>query len=125
MALITVLVSFLRLFGSPLLVLVMAAPPYLDPLLVPAPRSEVEEPVGRLQRFVAAGVGGVGVVDGAVLQREDAHTFLLRLGLVDMLIVVYGAISLLLLGEGGAEVVPETARERRNPRESPAHLPLV
>jgi hypothetical protein len=28
-------------------------------------------------------------------------------------------------GEGGAEFVSEIAPERRNPRESPAHVPLV
>ena len=65
------------------------------------------------------------MVDSAVLQREDAHALLLRLGLVDMLVVVVGAVSLLLLGEGGSEVVPEVAAERRNPRKSPAHLPLI
>jgi hypothetical protein len=49
------------------------------------------------------------VVDRAVLEREDAYTLLLRLGLVDMLVVVVGAVSPLLLGEGGAEVVLEVA----------------
>jgi hypothetical protein len=39
--------------------------------------------------------------------------------------VVVGAASLLLLGEGDAEVVVEVAPERRHPRESPAHSPLV
>src|SRR5262245_11149389 len=39
--------------------------------------------------------------------------------------VVVGAVSPLLLSEGDAEVVVEVAPERRNPRESPAHLPLV
>src|SRR5262249_46432507 len=53
------------------------------------------------------------------------HALLLRLGLVDMPEVVVGAVSPLLLGEGDAEVVVEVGPERRNPRESPAHLPLV
>ncbi len=106
----------------------MAAPPRLgkfEAFLVSAPRGEVEELVGPHQRFGATGIGGVGVVDSAVLQRKDAHALLLRLGLIDMLIVVVGAVSLLFLGEGGSEVVPEVAPERRNPRKSPAHLPLV
>jgi hypothetical protein len=107
------------------LVLVMAAPPRLEPVLVPAPRGEVEEALCPHQGLCAAVVGGVGVVDNAVLKREDAHTLPLRPGLVDVSIVVVGAISLLLLGEGGTEVESEIAPKRRNPRESPAHLPLV
>src|SRR5687768_9429971 len=105
----------------------MAAPPCvggLEPFLVPAPRSEVEQAVCPHQRLDAAGVGGVGVMDRAVLEREDTHTLPLWLGLVDMPKVVVGTVSLLLFGEGGAEVVFEVAPERRNPRESPAHLPL-
>ena len=97
--------------GSVPAVFVMAAPPRLgkfEAVLVSAPRGEVEELVGPHQRFGATGIGGVGVVDSAVLQREDAHALLLRLGLVDMLIVVVGAVSLLFLGEGGSEVVPES-----------------
>jgi hypothetical protein len=54
----------------------------------------------------------VGVVDSAVLERKDAHTLLLRLGFVDVPEVVVGAVSPLLLGEGGAEVVVEVAPER-------------
>ena len=42
-----------------------------------------------------------------------------------MLVVVVGAVSPLLLGEGGAEVIFEVAPQRRNPRKSPAHLLLV
>ena len=38
-----------------------------------------------------------------------------------MLEVVVGAVSLLLLGERGAEVVPEVAAEGRDPGEPPAH----
>src|SRR5918993_1679711 len=114
--------------SSALVVLVVAAPPRLgelEPVLVPAPRGEVEELVGPHQGLDATGVGGVGMVDSAVLEREDAHTLLLRLGLVGMPEVVVGAVPPLLLGEGDAEVVVEVAPERRNPRESPAHLPLV
>src|SRR5439155_18472070 len=77
------------------------------------------------QGLDATGVGGIGVVDNAVLERKGAYALLLRLGLVDMPEVVLGAVSPLLLGEGDAEVVVEVAPERRDPRESPAHLPLV
>src|SRR5262249_51746630 len=73
--------------SSALVVLVVAAPPRLgeiEPVLVPAPRGEVEELVGPHQGLDATGVGGVGVVDSAVLEREDAHTLFLWLGLVDM-----------------------------------------
>src|SRR5262245_53992363 len=62
--------------GSALVVLVVAPPPCLEelePVLVPAPRGEVEELVGPHQGLDATGVGGVGVVDGAVLEREDTH----------------------------------------------------
>src|SRR5258707_6575478 len=65
--------------GSALVVLVVAAPPRLgelEPVLVPAPRGEVEELVGPHQDLDATGVGGVGVVDSAVLECEDAHTLL-------------------------------------------------
>src|SRR5262245_15453631 len=96
----------------------MAAPPRLgelEPVLVPAPRGEVEELVGPHQGLDATGVDGIGMVNSAVLEREDAHTLLLRLWLVDMPEVVVGAVSPLLLGEGDAEVVVEVAPERRNP----------
>src|SRR5262245_23265831 len=114
--------------GSAPVVLVVAAPPRVggfEPLLVPPPRGEVEEVVGPHQSLDATGVGGVRVVNGAVLEREDTHALPLRLGLVDVPVVVIGAVSTLLLGEGDPEVVVEVAPERGNPRESPAHLPLV
>src|SRR5262245_57665287 len=63
--------------GSALVVFIVAAPPRLEPILVPAPRGEVEKLVGPHQGLGATGIGGVGVVDSAVLEREDAHTLLL------------------------------------------------
>src|SRR5918994_5637513 len=96
-------------------IFVMAAPPRLgkfEPVLVSAPRGEVEELVGPHQCFGATSIGGVGVVDSAVLQREDAHALFLRLVFVDMLIVVVSAAALLFLGEGDSEVVSEVAPER-------------
>ncbi len=114
--------------GSALLVLVVAAPPRLrefESVFVPAQRGDVEKLVGPHQRLDATGVGGVRVVDSAVLQREDARSLPLWIELVDMPEVVVCAVFSLLLGERRAEVVLEIAPERRDPRKSPAHLPLV
>jgi hypothetical protein len=86
--------------------------------------------VGPHQGLDATRIGRVGMVDSAALRREDAHTPLLRLRLVDVSEVVVGAVSQLRLGEGGAEVegqrnyllyglrlkrmVPESAGSSRN-----------
>src|ERR671935_306150 len=91
-------------------VLIVATPPdFFELVFVPAPRGEVKETVNPHQGLRATRVGGVRVVDSAVLEREGAHALLLRLGLVDVLVVVVGAVFLLLFGEGGAEVVFEVA----------------
>jgi hypothetical protein len=89
-------------------VFVVAAPPRLlelEAVLVPARGGEVEVLIGAHQCLDATGVRGVGVVDDAVLERESAHPLALPDWLVDVLEVVFGAVSLLLLGEGDAEVV--------------------
>ena len=109
-----------------LIVFVVAAPPtFFEPVLVSAPRGEVEETVNPHEDLGSTVVGGVGVVDSTVLKCEDAHTLPLRPGLVDMSVVVVSAVSLLFLGEGGTEIVFEVAPERRNPWELPTHFPLV
>jgi hypothetical protein len=59
----------------------------------------------------AAGVGRVRVVDGAVVEGEDAYPFPLRLRPVDVREVVVGAPLLLFLGERRSEVVSEVAAE--------------
>src|SRR5215213_9594167 len=51
-----------------------------------------------------------------VLEREGAHPLSLRQRMLDVAKVVLRAAPLLLLGEGGAEVVLEIAAERRDPR---------
>ena len=65
------------------------------------------------------------MVDDPVHERERAHPRRLLAGIVDVAEVVFGAVALLLVGEGGAEVVLEVAAERRDPGESPAHPLLV
>src|SRR4051812_25356087 len=93
-----VMASRLSRFRFGLLVLVVPAPPRLrklETVLVSAQRGEVEELVGPHQGLDAARVGGIGVVHCAVLKRKGAHSLLLRLGLVDVMEVVVGAIFLL------------------------------
>src|SRR5215813_7918446 len=57
--------------GSPLAVLVVAAPP--DALLVPPQRCAVEPLVHAPEAVEAARIGRVGVVDDAVLEHERAQ----------------------------------------------------
>jgi len=52
------------------------------------------------------------VVHDPVLEREGAHSLSLRQGLVDVAEVVFGTVPLLLVGEGGTEVVLEIAAQR-------------
>src|SRR4051812_9011508 len=128
-------------------VLVVAAEPVqwrvVRALLVPSARGAVEPLVHAPETVQPAGIGGVGVVDDAVLEREGAHARrLARVGgpvgpggggpvgerslgrglgrrheLHDAEVVLTGAGSLLLLGEADPEVVVEVAAERRRPRE--------
>src|SRR5438093_12008487 len=56
---------------SALLVLVVAAPP--DPRLVAAPGGAVEPLVHAPEAVQSARIGGIRVVDDAVLERERAH----------------------------------------------------
>src|SRR5262249_36659429 len=58
--------------GSALVVLVVAAPP--GSRLVASPGGAVEPLVHAPETVQSARIGGVGVVDDAVLERERAHT---------------------------------------------------
>src|SRR5207248_1624525 len=92
-----------------LLVFVVAVPPGRGSILVPAERRQVEHLVGPHQLLDSTVVGGVGVVNDPVNQREGAHPLPLRLGPVDAAEVVLRTRPLLFLREGGAEVVLEVA----------------
>src|SRR5215468_4969051 len=123
---------------SALVVLVVAAPP--DARLVPPLGGAVEPLVHAPEAVQAAGIGGIGVVDEAVLERERAHAWLLArvrghvgaahgreedgslvAGLRTLTplerrlapVVVFAApCALLLLGEPDVEVGVEVAAER-------------
>ena len=99
----------------------------------------------------AAGVGRVGVVHDAVLEREGAHPRRLARvrrhvgpghgrdlgdervalglggghGVVGPVVVLEGSLALALLGDRHAEVEVEVAAERGHPREPPPHPALV
>src|SRR5262245_22748560 len=60
---------------SGLVVFIVAAPP--DPRLVTPLGGTVEPLVHAPEAVQAAGIGGIGVVDDAVLERERAHAWLL------------------------------------------------
>ena len=60
-----------RVSCSPLLILVVTAPP--GTLLIPASRSAVEPLVHAPKAVQSAGIGGIGVVDDAVVGHERAH----------------------------------------------------
>ena len=76
-----------------------------------AQRRQVEDPEGSHQLLDSAVVRGVGVVNDPVLERENAHPLTLRHGLINVAEVVLTTVPLLLLREGGVEVVPEIAAE--------------
>src|SRR5207249_7862475 len=135
---------------SALVVLVVAAPP--DARLV-APLGGAVEPLEHAPEAVhSARVGGIGVVDHAVLERERAHARPLArvrghvgsghgregdrpLGggfrprvqrVAAALVVVFDEpLALLLLGEPDVEVEVEVAAERGRPGKRPPHPPLV
>src|SRR5439155_3489298 len=95
-----------------LLVFVVTAPPVRGSFLVTTERRQVEHPVGAHELLDSTVVGGVSVVHDPVLEREGAHPLSLRPGgLVDVAEVVFGTVPLLLLREGGTEVVLEIAAE--------------
>src|SRR5919108_544778 len=98
-----------RLLSS--LVLVVAAPPVGRGLLVAAERRHVEDPERPHELLDPARVGGVGVVDDPVIEREGAQPRRLLPGIVRVAEVMLAAASPLLLGEGGAEVVLEVRAE--------------
>src|SRR5262249_51335203 len=145
-------------------VLVAAAPP--DAALVASARRAVEPLVHAPEAVQSACIGGIGVVDDAVLERERGHarplarvrpgvgsasgchlgdgplsaTLRTRAPLARLppleravggrdrpapVVVFDASLALLLLGDPDVEVEVEVARERRGPREAPAHPPLV
>src|SRR5262249_7597245 len=134
--------------GSALVVLVVAAPPGARARLVASLWGAVEPLVHPPAAVHSPRVGGVGVVDGAVLPRERAHAGPLAQvrGLVGSghgreggsplaaglrsprvlaPVVVFDALALLLLGEPDGEVGVEIAGGRGRPRERPPEPPLV
>src|SRR5712692_8251986 len=135
---------------SALVVLVVAAPP--DARLVAPPGGAVEPLVHAPETVHSARIGGIGVVDDAVLERERAHArplarvrghvgsghgregdrplgggFRLRVQRVAAALVVVfdGPIALLLLRDRDVEVEVEVAAERGRPGKRPSHPPLV
>src|SRR4051812_21752427 len=64
-------VSWLKSLLSPLVVFVVAAPP--EARLVAPPGGAVEPLVHAPEDVQSARIGGIGVVDHAVLERERAH----------------------------------------------------
>ena len=125
----------------------MAAPP--DARLVAPLGGAVEPLVHAPETVQSARIGGIGVVDDAVLERERAHARPLArvrghvgsghgrdLGDGPLVaaqlprrlapVVVFDAsLALLLLGELDVEVEVELAAERGCPGERPPHPPLV
>ena len=135
--------------SSLLVVLVVPEPP--DAGLVASPRSAVEPLVHAPETVQSARIGGIGVINDAVLERERAHARPLarvceRVGsacgceldddwrwscclihcVAAALVVVFdGSRALLLLGERDVEVEVELAVERRCPGKGPSHSTLV
>src|SRR5438094_10290751 len=134
---------------SALVVLVVAAPP--DARLVASPGGAVEPLVHAPEAVHSARIGGIGVVDDAVLERERAHARSLarvcghvgsahdseRSGPVGCrarrylgerflaLVVVFDALALLLLCGRDVEVEVEVADDRGRPGKGPAHSLFV
>src|SRR5207247_2312718 len=137
-----------RRFRSALVVLVVAAPP--GARLVAPLGGAVEPLVHAPEAVQSARIGGIGVVDDAVLERERAHAWRLtrircgvgsdrgrQLGDRTLLaglqrrtktlwaeVVLGDSRPLLLLRVGCLEVVVEVASERRCPGEAPTHPAL-
>ena len=110
------------------LVLVVAARPVLEVAAAPLRRA-VEQLPRAVQHVCAAVVARVGVVDDPVLERERAQAMQLiapdvEVGSPWRAEVEAFTGSSLLLGEHG-EIHVEVASEGRDPREAPAHSPLV
>ena len=119
-----------------------------------APLGGAVEPLVHAPEAVhSARIGGIGVVDDAVLEHERAHARPLArerghvgsghcreladrplaagsrpassVGCLATVVVFDAPLALLLLGERDAEVEVEVAAERGRPRERPPHPPLV
>src|SRR5215472_14256759 len=131
---------------SAMAVFVVAAPP--DARLVASVGRAVEPLVHAPETVQSAGIGGIGVIDGAVPAHERAHARPLagergRVGSASRRhlddgalaagflprrsapIVVVDTVALLLLGEPDAEVEVEVAAEGGRPGKRPAQPPLV
>src|SRR5258708_16617357 len=134
--------------GSAIIILGMAAPP--DALLVATFGGAIDPLVHAPEAVQSPRIGGIGVVDNAVLEHERAHARpIARVGgrvgpacgreLSDRLrdrcrvhrvaaalvVVFYDPLALLLLGERDVEVEVEVAPERGHPGKRPPHPPLV
>ena len=133
---------------SVLVVLIVAAPP--DARLVAPLRCTVKPLVHAPEAVQPACIGGISVVDDAVLERERAHARPLarvrgrvgsghgrelgdrfhdrrhvhRVPAAPVVIFNY-PLALLLLGERDVEVEVEVVAERGRPGKSPPHPPLV
>src|SRR5919106_598153 len=140
-------------YRSALLVLVVTAPP--DARLVAPLGGSVEPLVHAPEAVQSARIGGIGVVDDAVLEHERAHArplarvrghvgsghgrdlgdgpLLPRRGVAPdqrrarlaPVVVFDASFALLLLGEADVEVEVEIAAERGRPGKRPPHPPLV
>ena len=104
--------------GGGVVVLVVVSPPVVGrrlrpslgrvlPALLSPERHEVEEAPDGAKHLVAPSAGDVAAIDALVVAQEDAHG------------------GFLLLADGDAKVGVEVAAERREPRNGPAHAPLV
>src|SRR5690349_13991588 len=126
-------------YASVAVVFVMAADPHLESVaLVAAFRRPVEDRVVAHQELDPAGPGRIGLVDGPVVEREDAETETLGQVADDVgagLPRVTGGdrrqlpehrrdpLTGLLLAAGETEIDVELAVGRRHPGEAPAHPP--
>ena len=140
----------LAFFATSAVVLVVAEPPNAEARLVASLRGAVEPLVHAPEAVQSARVGGIGVVDNAVLERERAHARplarvgggvgsshgrVLRVGQRDLcrvqrgtaaLVVVFDAsLALLFFGDRDVEVEVEVAAVRGCPGKRPPHPPLV
>src|ERR1700761_4277886 len=129
-------------------VFIVSAPP--NAVLIASLGRAIEPLIGAPQSVEAPRIGRIGVVNGAVLDREGAHAWSIahecssvgparfrepRDGLRNLrrcqrmitapIIVLNAAFALLFLGDGDVEIEVEVVAERGRPRERPPHPALV